>query len=72
MKNNGKSINSHKRNVLSVDSQPQTNLTDRLRNLQHEGYSPNTGQYIWMYARSHERSIYNIPIIYMKGIYVEG
>ena len=39
-------INSHKRNVLSVDSQPLTNLTDRLGNLQHEGYSPNTGQYI--------------------------
>ena len=51
MVDNGKSINSHKRNVLSVDSQPLTNLTDRLRNLQHEGYSPNTGQYIWMYGK---------------------
>ena len=36
--------------MLSVDSQPLMHLTDRLKNLQHEGYSPKTGQYIGMYA----------------------
>ena len=58
--------------MLSVDSQPLTNLTDRLRNLQHEGYSPNTGQYIWMYGKFTQENIYNRPIVYMQGISMEG
>ena len=51
MVDNGKSHQQPHANMLSVDSQPLTHLTDRLRNLQHEGYSPNTGQYIWMYGK---------------------
>ena len=51
MVDNGKSHQQSHANMLSVDSQPLTHLIDRLINLQHEGYSPNTGQYIGMYGK---------------------
>ena len=56
--------------MLSVDLQPLPNLTDRLRNLQHEGYSPKTGQYIGMYGKSH-RKVYITDLSLHAG-YISG